>query len=299
MKIAIIVNPSSGRAPRGSPAGAGRIELARQLTARAGPSSAIVVMPTMGPEHGTALAREYVASAYSRVIAWGGDGTINEVAGPLLGTGVVLGIVPAGSGDGLARGLGLPTTPDAALAAALADRVASIDVGMLGPRHFLNIGGISFDAVVAEAFNRRSPRGQRGYLIESLRRVWSYRSDVYTVETLGERFHGACFEVAFANCREYGSGLVLAPHGNPADGRLEMVRVSGGPAWRQLWRARRLTYRRLAPAEGVYRASVTSATVTGECLKCHVDGQTFEHRGAMAIGIKPQALVVAGVTTIP
>ena len=119
------------------------------------------------------------------------------------------------------------------------------------------------------------------------------------METDGERFDGAFFEIAFANCREYGSGLVLAPHGNPADGRLEMVMVSGGPAWRQLWRARRLTYRRLAPAEGVRRASITSASVTGECLKCHVDGQTFELSGRIAVGIKPKALVIAGVTTVP
>jgi diacylglycerol kinase (ATP) len=236
------------------------------------------------------------------VIAWGGDGTINEAAGPLIGGGVELGIVPSGSGDGLARGLGLWRPAEAALAVAISQPARAIDVGMLGDRHFLNIGGIGFDAAVAAAFNNRSKRGHAGYLADSLFGVWSYKSRAYTVEVEGERFDGRRFVVAFANCREYGNGLVMVPNADPTDGRLDLVMVAGGSAFRQFWRARRLSFRRLAPAEGVRRGRITAASVTGEFLQCHVDGQPFEASGTLDVGVRPGAIRVAGarlVTSLP
>jgi YegS/Rv2252/BmrU family lipid kinase len=289
--LAIIVNPVSGRGTAAAPAGDARVEMARRLAASAG--QLIDVQPTTGPGHAAELARDCVERGVRRVIAWGGDGTINEVAGPLIGTDTILGIVPAGSGDGLAHGLGLPRTVPEAMTAALGDRVQLVDVGLLGSRHFLNIGGIGFDAAVAEAFNRRQTRGSSGYVVDSLRSVWSYRSDRYVVDVGGERIDDSCFVVAFANCREYGSGIVLAPHASPTDGRLDMILVSGGSAWQQLWRARRLAFRRMAPAKGVRRASVTSATIRGDRLLCHVDGQTFEVRGSLTVGIRPKAIRIA------
>jgi diacylglycerol kinase (ATP) len=292
MRIGIIVNPFSG-GPRGPvPPGAARLEFARRLARRADPS--IEVIATAGPGHAAELAGQFAARGFSRLIAWGGDGTINEAAGPLIGSGVELGVVPSGSGDGLARGLGLFRRAEAALAIAIGEPARAVDVGLLGDRHFLNIGGIGFDAAVAEAFNSRSRRGHAGYLADSLLGVWSYTSRAYTVEVEGERFEGRRFLVAFANCREYGNGLVLVPNANPADGRLDMVMVAGGSPFRQFWRARRLSWRRLAPAEGVRRGRITAASVTGELLQCHVDGQPFEASGRLDVSIRPGAILIVG-----
>jgi diacylglycerol kinase (ATP) len=292
MRIGIIVNPYSG-GPRGPvPPGAARVEFVRQLARRADPS--IEVIATAGPGHAAELAAQFAARGFSRVIAWGGDGTINETAGPLIGSGVELGIVPSGSGDGLARGLGLWRPAEAALAVAISQPARAVDVGMLGDRHFLNIGGIGFDAAVAAAFNRRSKRGHAGYVRDSLLGVWSYESRTYTVEVDGDRLEGRRFVIAFANCREYGNGIVLVPNADPADGRLDMVMVAGGSTLRQFWRARRLSWRRLAPAEGVRRGRITSASVTGDLLQCHVDGQPFETSGTLAVRVKPAGILVAG-----
>jgi diacylglycerol kinase family enzyme len=292
MRSGIIVNPFSG-GPKGPvPPGAARLEFARGLARRLDP--AIEVIATAGPGHAAELAGQFVSRGFSRVIAWGGDGTINEAAGPLIGSGVELGLVPSGSGDGLARGLGLFRPAEAALAIAIAEPARPLDVGMLGDRHFLNIGGIGFDAAVAATFNNRSKRGHAGYLADSLLGVWSYRSRDYAVEVEGERFTGPRFVVAFANCREYGNGLVLVPNADPTDGRLDMVMVKGGSPFRQFWRARRLTWRRLAPAEGVRRGRIAAASVAGEFLQCHVDGQPFETSGTLNVSIKPGAVRVAG-----
>ena len=119
------------------------------------------------------------------------------------------------------------------------------------------------------------------------------------MEVEGERFDGPRFVVAFANCREYGNGLVLVPNADPADGQLDMVMVAGGSPLRQFWRARRLIWRRLAPAEGVRRSRITSASVRGDVLQCHVDGQTFDATGTLAVRIRRGAMLIAGAVAGP
>lgn len=292
MRIGIIVNPISGRPNGPVPSGAARIELARRLAQRIDPTIEVGVTNRHG--HAAELAGQFVSRGFARVIAWGGDGTVNEAAGPLIGSGVTFGVVPAGSGDGLARGLGLFRPSEEALVAALTYPDTAVDVGWLGPRHFLNIAGIGFDAAVAAAFNQRSKRGHAGYVRDSLLGVWAYRTRSYKVEVDGEQFDGPRFVVAFANCREYGNGLVLVPNADPTDGQLDMVMVAGGSTLRQFWRARRLTWRRLAPAEGVRRSRITSASVHGDVLQCHVDGQTFDANGTLTVRIQRGAMLIAG-----
>ena len=292
MHVGVIVNPFSGGPRAPLPSGAARLAAVRAMADRT--AEAIEVAATNGHGHAAELAREFVARGSSRVVVCGGDGTVNEAAGPLIGTGVALGIVPSGSGDGLARGLGLRRPVDEAFAAAVRQPARAIDVGFLGDRHFLNIAGVGFDAAVADVFNRRSKRGHAGYLRDSLLGVWSYKPLKYDVKVGNERFEGPRFVVAFANCREYGNGLILAPDADPGDGQLEMIMVAGGSAIQQFWRARRLSWRRLAPAEGVRRSRITSASVSGERLQCHVDGQPFETTGRLDVRIQPGGILIAG-----
>jgi diacylglycerol kinase (ATP) len=297
MRVAIIVNPISGR--RGSDPNAGRLraEQARQLTVAAGVAAEVAV--TLDRGHARDLARDFVARGFDRVVVWGGDGTINEAAGPLLRSPVMLGIVPAGSGDGIARSLGLPPGTADAMRAALGDTSGPLDVGRIGERHFLNIAGIGFDAAVAVVFNRRRRRGVRAYIADALRTVWSYRCEEYTLAFEGGEVSGRHFLIAFANGREYGNGIVLAPQADPGDGWLELVRVADGSPLRQLWRARRLAFRPLAPAEGVGRHRVRWATVSGPHLRGHVDGETFEASGDLTIRLETGGLRVAGAPARP
>ena len=256
---------------------------------------AVEVIPTTGPGHAVALSRAFAAQGYDRVVVWGGDGTINEVAGPLIHSQTILGIVPGGSGDGLAHSLGLPRDVSAAGKAALTAPARAVDVGYFGSRHFLNVAGAGFDAEVAARFNRRTSRGVRGYVSECLKAVWSYRCATYDVTTEDETLLGPRFVVAFANGREYGNGLVLVPNADPLDGRLDMVAVAHGSALMQFWRARRLAWRRLAPAAGVHRARVKGAVIQGARIRCHVDGEPFDASGRIEVRLAPGALRVAGV----
>jgi diacylglycerol kinase (ATP) len=298
MPVGIIINPISGSS------GHNKEDVARERRARAerGARDAgvdVEIVFTRARGHAGSLAAAF-AERDMDVVAWGGDGTVNEAAGPLIGGPRAIGIVPSGSGDGLARGLGLPLTPAEALPVALAARAQAIDIGLIGQRHFLNIAGIGFDAAVATRFNARRIRGWRGYIESVLSLVWSYEAQRYSV-SLDERpiADGNLFLIGFANARMYGNGLVLAPDASPCDGRFDVVMVGGGRPIAQLWRARRLVLFCRRPARGVHRAYAKTARVSGERLLCHVDGEAFSATGGIDVRIQPAALRVKGFTPRP
>lgn len=293
-KIGVVINPISGKRG-GAYEGQARAELARRFMSDRRIEGDVVLTTAAGD--GKRLAASFVERGFDRVVAWGGDGTVNEVAGPLCGTRTSLGIVPSGSGDGLARSLGLSRVTEAALATALDRPAGAIDVGRLGGRHFLNIAGVGFDAAIARVFNARRRRGGLGYLTGVFSEVWAYRCQPYQV-ALGEHASSAeRFLIAFANGREYGNGIIVAPDADPSDGWLDAIVVSSGSAWRQIWRARRVAWGRRRPAEGLLRLRVKHGTVTAEALSCHVDGETFDARGSVEVSINPGAIRVAGVRT--
>ena len=116
------------------------------------------------------------------VIVWGGDGSVNEAGSALLGSRVPLAIIPAGSGNGLARELGIPLQPAAALAAALKGAPRVIDAGELGGRPFFNVAGVGFDARIASRFDRAPQRGFATYVRVSAHELFTYRPETYRID---------------------------------------------------------------------------------------------------------------------
>lgn len=294
MHVGIVINPISGR--RGSRSQ--EAEWRRTFTlsrARDLGVSAEVMMTERGG-HARELAQAFVTAGCDGVIAMGGDGTVNEVAQALVGTTVPLGILPCGSGDGFARGLGLTTELEKAMRIALTAQPVAIDVGDAAGRLFLNIAGVGFDATVAHRFAGRSKRGPVGYVTAGLRVVLDYTAVDYEVTwntgLADETRTGPKFLVGFANSPQYGNGAVLAPEASLTDGLLDLMLVGpGGPA-RQAWRARRLFWKPRSPAAGLERSRLVRASVRGESLICHVDGEPFEVSGSLDVSVRPKALWV-------
>ena len=223
MSVAVIINPVAGG--RRSLAPEERVRLAEQALARHRVAGRVEVTRAAG--HGTELARQAVADRCELVVAWGGDGTINEVASELVGTGTPLGIVRAGSGNGLARELGIPAHPDYALDIALTGRDRAVDAGEIEGHRFFNVAGIGFDAAMAADFNalggeRRGPLRYAGVVARALFR---YRAAHYSIEVDGRRLETDALLVAIANLSQYGSNAVIAPGARPDDGLLDVMVV--------------------------------------------------------------------------
>lgn len=289
-RTTIIINPISGRTGSRPGETECRGRLVQQTADALG--VAVDVQLTKAPGHATELARTALAEGAPVVVAMGGDGTVNEVARALIGTPVALGVVPCGSGDGLARGLSLPADRRAAVETALTGDVTRIDVGYANDHPFLNVAGVGFDAEIGRLFATRTKRGALGYILMSAKHVWTYVSAHYDVVFDHERRSGPMFLVGFANSPQYGNGAVLAPQADVQDGILDVVIVKAGSALGQMWRARRLYWRPGAPAAGMDRLRTTTARITGDRLMYHLDGEPFEAAGSITIRVERQALAV-------
>jgi YegS/Rv2252/BmrU family lipid kinase len=294
MSIIAIVNPISGAGMDATVAGR-RVAMIRDELKGRGLEAEIHLTTHAG--HARALATAAAAADADLVIVWGGDGTVNEVGSGLAGTETPLGLIPAGSGNGLAGALGVPRAPRAALATLLGERMLSVDVGMLGDRPFFNVAGIGLDAHIARLFNQRT-RGRRGrlpYVMLSVRAGCRYVSQEYRVTLDGESpetSHRALL-IAFANGREYGMGMQIAPGALLDDGLLEASIVEDRPVLARFLDARYLTMGIIERAPKIVRRSVRAATVEADGeIEFHVDGEPGVAHRRLDISVRPGALRV-------
>jgi diacylglycerol kinase (ATP) len=214
VKTRLIVNPRSG--------GAGRVlGPVREFAVREGAELRL----TERPGHAGELAREGVTAGCGLVVAVGGDGTVNEVAAALTGTETVLGIVPAGSGNGLGRTLGLHLPPSAALEVLRHGRPRRIDTGLADGRPFFNVAGLGVEAELADRFNRAARRGLAGYLGVAAASLDLLRPSRFTVTINAERRELTATTIAVANGPQYGNNARIAPRARLDDGRLDLTAV--------------------------------------------------------------------------
>ena len=288
--LAFIVNPVSGSAARGRRAGA-LAEMIRQRCAAAGVASEVRFTERAG--HGRELAAALADRGFSPVVACGGDGTVNEVACALMGREAALGIVPTGSGNGLARELRISRRPEQALQTALSGEDRSIDVGELGGRPFVNLAGVGLAAEVADLFSRLAGRGLAGYVWATARQLLRYQARRYTLVVEGRAVERPALIVEAANGRQYGNGAVVAPHARLDDGLLDLVAVDPMRPARALWGLRRLFNGTIDRDPLVHCSQVRGVTISAdEPLRFHVDGEAAQGGRSLSAVIHPRALRV-------
>lgn len=290
MPFTIIINPVSGGA-RAADAH-GRVELAAAIRDASGNPGDVVV--TERPGHARELAKAARAGGASVVFAWGGDGTINEIATELAFGAVPLGIVPAGSGNGLASELGVDRDPQRAIMRALAAAPRPIDLGELGDRLFVNIAGIGFDAHVASMFNRPGNlrRGFGRYISISGRALLTYKAAPYTITTAGARIDvGRGVLVTIANSPQFGNGARIAPGARVDDGLLDLVVVDERSRPRTVCGLPRLFNGTVERMRGCSIQRIREATIEGaQPMVFHVDGEPVQGGTILRVRVHPGAL---------
>ena len=289
MSIAIIINPTSGSG--GPERGRLRAQHASEILASAGEEGDVFVTTARGH------ARELSAAAVKRgarlVVAWGGDGTINEVASALVFGPTPLGIVRSGSGNSLARELGVSGDPARAILDALSAAPRTIDAGEIGGRLFFSIAGIGFDEHVASCFDRDTS-GRRGfstYIRLALREFLAYR-------TVGYRVDGVPLDrallVSIANSAQFGNGARIAPTARLDDGWLDLVTVEERSRLATLVTLPRLFVGGLERVRGVTMRKVQRVAVeSDQPIRFHADGEPGEGGTRLEVRVLPSALRVA------
>ncbi|HUU32737.1 MAG TPA: diacylglycerol kinase family protein, partial [Vicinamibacterales bacterium] len=254
----VVINPMSG--VRANAGGSAEVALAGSVLGEAGFAADVVV--TNGPGHATELAREAASRGVELVVAWGGDGTMNEVARALAFGPISLALVPAGSGNGLARELGLPLDAAAALALAGRGRQRRIDAGEANGQLFFNVAGVGLDARVAHRFaESKGRRGLTRYAQLGAQELLRHRAEHYELSWDGGADAGHKLFIALANSRQYGSHGCIAPAARVDDGRLDLVIVDDQPLWRVLGRVPAFFAGTLKPGGGVHMSTFVHARI--------------------------------------
>ncbi|MDR1517317.1 MAG: diacylglycerol kinase family lipid kinase [Dysgonamonadaceae bacterium] len=174
------------------------------------------------PDHATEIAKDAVGKKYKYVITVGGDGTVNEVAKALIGTDCTLGIIPFGSGNGLARDLHIPLNSRNALKIILAGNVRTIDYGVANDHVFFCTCGVGFDAFISGKFAEEKLRGPLGYLRQVLEGVIDFKSDEYDLDYDDGSLKERAFVLTCANASQYGNDAFIAPEADMEDGKMNV-----------------------------------------------------------------------------
>ena len=180
--------------------------------------------------HGTELAREAADQGYDCVVAVGGDGSVNDVAQGLKDTGVHMGIIPCGSGNGLARTLKIPLRPALAVKALNKLQSQTIDSIVINDRYLsVNAAGVGFDAHIARLLKAAKKRGFQAYASLFFREYASYENSNYRLTIDGRTLYRKAWFIAIANGRQYGYNLSVAPKAQIADGLLDITIIDKVP----------------------------------------------------------------------
>ncbi len=236
-----------------------------------------------------------ILQGYDVVVAVGGDGTINEIASQLVNTPVALGIIPCGSGNGLARELNIPLSPKKAVERIKLLNFRKIDVGRLNNRYFFSVAGIGYDAKVAYDFNLKGERGFRGYLKACIIDYFTYAPKKYKIEASGKTFYEKLFFITICNSSEWGYNVKLSPKSSLTDGKLEICLCKKPSFWRIVPFAMRLLSNQL------YRSKYVRI-ISGDYVRisqydkmsklAHIDGDALSIDEHIEISLLEKSLTI-------
>lgn len=282
MKILFIVNPLSG--------GKDKKPLLEEISRRLNGRYDSRVVYTERPGHATELARKADTDI---VVAVGGDGTVNEVASGLLGTDKVLGIVPTGSGDGLALHLGIGRRLDEALETLNDGIITYMDCGLVDGKPFFCTAGLGLDADVAWRFAVSPTRGLRTYISLALKLWRHYQIQTYTLTIDGEKLVTPAVMVTVGNANQWGNQARITDRASVEDGLLTLAVVKPFRSWEIPFLASKLMDGRAHTSRRVFTRDARKITIERMAPgPIHYDGDPVRKGTRIEFEVVPHALRV-------
>jgi diacylglycerol kinase (ATP) len=293
MNLLFIVNPIAGK---GKASAINSIAHIEEYCTRKGIAYRIVKTEYKG--HATILARQAVNSEtkYDAVISVGGDGTLLEVANGLMGSDILLGVIPAGSGNDFARTIGIKPAIRDALRAIRKKKSRLIDVGRLNDNFFLNVASIGFDAEIAHDITkyRKLFPGRAAYYMAAFIKFLTYKDKEITLNIDGNKIQSKILLVAIANGNYYGGGMKVNPNGMLDDGYFNVIVIDSVPRYKfpfHIFKFIKGDYQYL-PYVKTYRCKEISIE-SKDKLHINADGEILGTTPVL-FNIKPLALNIIG-----
>lgn len=243
--------------------------------------------------HASLLAAQAIDEKIDIVVAVGGDGTVNEVAAKLVNTDTLLGIIPFGSGNGLARSLQIPMNVKKAIRLINAQTIRRIDAAQLNGDYFFNMAGIGFDAHISTVFADNKSRGLKGYIQMGLQEITSYQPQVYQITIDGAKILRSAFMISVANSSQYGNNVHISPKSSLTDGLLDVCIVKPFPLYKLpilAYQMLRATTHQSQMVEIIRGKNIHIARVSAGAI--HLDGEPSVMGQAIEISVVPASLKV-------
>lgn len=241
------------------------------------------------------LAKEAADNGADLVVAVGGDGTINEVGRGLVGSEVLLGIIPAGSGNGFARNFKIPLNIRKSIELLRQPSLKKIDVGKINDHHFFNVAGIGLDAEISAHFERFGFRGPLPYFWVGIREFFRYHPESVSLRlnSHGE-LHFNAIVLSIANAPQYGNGAIIAPHARPDDGVLDFCVLSSISIIKAIFNLQKLFNGKIDDLEEMRIFQSASGEILREADGyIHTDGDHHWEDRRLKINILPNKLNLA------
>lgn len=246
-------------------------------------------------EDGRAKTQRAIADGVDTILVVGGDGMVNSIGSELINTGIALGVIPTGSGNGFARHFNIPLIPEkAAQALAHAER-RRIDVGTAGGKPFFVTCSLAWDAAIVRSFEKSPVRGILPYVLAGAYELITYTPQTFEVRLDGERREVFESPLVFtvANLTQFGGGARIAPNAEPDDGTLELVVACRKDAVSLIGDFVKLFDGNLEEVDKVTTLRFSELDVLRETeAPMQVDGELMDAPAAVSVRVLPKALTV-------
>jgi len=249
--------------------------------------------------HATRLCEQALMKNYDIIAAVGGDGTLNEVGRVLIGTDIQLAIIPAGSGNGFARHIGVPLTLKGALKVINNGKVRKIDTATIETVEgadsqkkevFLSTAGVGFDAEMAYEFTKIEKRGFWPYIWAVARNFFTYKLKEYEIRVGNQLIKTRAFVVAFANSSQYGNNATISPTASLEDGFIDVC-IFKGFSWLKLPELVFRFFNKTLDKSGYLDVIKTKQVIIKRNSNLvHIDGDSVVLDEELEIKIKPLSL---------
>jgi YegS/Rv2252/BmrU family lipid kinase len=243
-------------------------------------------------QHATQLAQDALLESADMIAAVGGDGTVNEVGRALVHTKAVLVIIPVGSGNGLARHLGIPVGLVPAIKALNHAHPIVIDTAKINAKTFLGVAGIGFDAHIAQQFAQFGKRGFFSYCQVALREFPRYESEWYQMTIDGKPIMRKAFVLTFANSSQYGNDFIIAPQARLSDDYLDLVIIDDIPRYSILQFLYKFKHGALHRSRHFETHRFREMTVRHRDMQAHLDGEPLLFHNQIKVTIQPPSLKI-------
>ena len=248
---------------------------------------------TQYPGHAVVLVKEYFEKGVQIFIAVGGDGTVNEVASEVVKLKATLGILPTGSGNGLARFLNIPFKVQNVIEIINNGKVCEIDVGKINDDYFFCTCGIGFDAEVSYLFAKQKSRGFINYIKTSVKAYTKYKPAKIKLKIDGIKYKKKAFLITIANAGQYGNNAYIAPSAKIDDGKFDVCILKPFPWYISPILVIKLFLRIIDRSKQIETIKAKSIVFRNEKKKIfHIDGDPRKIKGKVKLDIMPKSLKV-------